>query len=49
LTTEQQSISGVNLDEEYGDLQRFQQYYLANAQVLQAASTLFNALLSISD
>ena len=49
LTTEQQSISGVNLDEEYGDLQRFQQYYLANAQVLQAASTLFNTLLSISD
>ncbi|WP_145493666.1 flagellar hook-associated protein FlgK [Yersinia aleksiciae] len=47
LTAEQQSISGVNLDEEYGDLQRFQQYYLANAQVIQTASTLFNALLDI--
>ncbi|MDA5492572.1 flagellar hook-associated protein FlgK [Yersinia intermedia] len=47
LTAEQQSISGVNLDEEYGDLQRFQQYYLANAQVIQTASTLFNALLSL--
>ncbi|CFQ43717.1 flagellar hook-associated protein FlgK [Yersinia frederiksenii] len=47
LTAEQQSISGVNLDEEYGDLQRFQQYYLANAQVMQTASTLFDALLSI--
>ncbi|CFQ87075.1 flagellar hook-associated protein FlgK [Yersinia frederiksenii] len=47
LTAEQQSISGVNLDEEYGDLQRFQQYYLANAQVMQTASTLFSALLSI--
>ncbi|WP_392431163.1 flagellar hook-associated protein FlgK [Yersinia sp. HM-2024] len=47
LTAEQQSISGVNLDEEYGDLQRFQQYYLANAQVIQTASTLFNALLGI--
>ncbi|CNI29863.1 MULTISPECIES: flagellar hook-associated protein FlgK [Yersinia] len=47
LTAEQQSISGVNLDEEYGDLQRFQQYYLANAQVMQTASTLFSALLDI--
>ncbi|EEQ15212.1 Flagellar hook-associated protein 1 [Yersinia frederiksenii ATCC 33641] len=47
LTAEQQSISGVNLDEEYGDLQRFQQYYLANAQVMQTASTLFSALLGI--
>ncbi|WP_336221402.1 flagellar hook-associated protein FlgK [Citrobacter amalonaticus] len=47
LTNQQQSISGVNLDEEYGNLQRFQQYYLANAQVLQTASSLFDALLSI--
>lgn len=47
LTNRQQSISGVNLDEEYGDLQRFQQYYLANAQVLQAASTIFDALINI--
>ena len=47
LTVEQQSISGVNLDEEYGNLQRFQQYYLANAQVIQTASTLFNALLNL--
>ncbi|WP_039058073.1 flagellar hook-associated protein FlgK [Enterobacter sp. Bisph1] len=47
LTKQQQSISGVNLDEEYGNLQRYQQYYLANAQVLQTAGTLFNALLGI--
>ena len=47
LSNQQQSVSGVNLDEEYGDLQRYQQYYLANAQVLQTASTLFDALLSI--
>ncbi|WP_058913970.1 flagellar hook-associated protein FlgK [Entomohabitans teleogrylli] len=47
LTEQQQSISGVNLDEEYGNLQRYQQYYLANAQVLRTASTLFDALLSI--
>lgn len=47
LTKQQHSISGVNLDEEYGNLQRYQQYYLANAQVLQTASTLFDALINI--
>ncbi|WP_312743666.1 flagellar hook-associated protein FlgK [Cedecea neteri] len=47
LSNQQQSISGVNLDEEYGNLQRFQQYYLANAQVLQTASTLFDAIINI--
>ncbi|NIY46969.1 flagellar hook-associated protein FlgK [Cedecea colo] len=46
LSNQQQSISGVNLDEEYGNLQRYQQYYLANAQVLQTASSIFDALLS---
>ena len=34
-------------DEEYGNLQRYQQYYLANAQVLQTANSLFDALLNI--
>ena len=47
LTIEQQSVSGVNLDEEYGDLMRFQQYYMANAQVIQTAQALFDALLAI--
>lgn len=47
LTSEQQSVSGVNLDEEYGDLMRYQQYYQANAAVIQTASTIFDALLSI--
>lgn len=47
LTKQQQSISGVNLDEEYGELLRFQQYYMANAKVVQTASTLFDSLLSI--
>lgn len=46
LTNQQQSISGVNLDEEYGNLTRYQQYYTANAQVIQTASTIFNALIS---
>jgi len=47
LNTQQQSISGVSLDEEYGNLQRYQQYYMANAQVLRTASDLFDALLNI--
>lgn len=47
LSNQQQSISEVNLDEEYGNLQRYQQYYLANAQVLQTANTLFDALINI--
>lgn len=47
LYKQQQSISGVNLYEEYGNLQRYQQYYLANAQVLQTANALFDALINI--
>ncbi|TDB47565.1 flagellar hook-associated protein FlgK [Photorhabdus khanii] len=47
LYAEQQAVSGVNMDEEYGALQGLQQYYLANAQVVQTASTLFNAILDI--
>jgi flagellar hook-associated protein 1 FlgK len=47
LTSQQQSVSGVNLDEEYGNLQRYQQYYQANAQVVQTAATIFNSILAI--
>lgn len=46
LTNQQQSVSGVNLDEEYTNLTRYQQYYAANAQVLKTASTIFQSLLS---
>lgn len=46
LTNQQQSVSGVNLDEEYANLTRYQQYYMANAQVLQTASTIFQSLMS---
>ncbi|BES84343.1 flagellar hook-associated protein 1 [Pectobacterium araliae] len=46
LTAEQQSVSGVNLDEEYGDLMRYQQYYMANAQVIKTAQSVFDALLA---
>lgn len=46
LSNQQQSVSGVNLDEEYANLTRYQQYYMANAQVLQTASSIFQALMS---
>lgn len=39
------AVSGVNLDEELADLLRFQQAYQANAQVIQAASKLFDSLI----
>ena len=38
-------VSGVNLDEELADLLRYQQAYQANAQVIQTASRIFDALL----
>lgn len=46
LSDRQQSVSGVNLDEEYANLTKYQQFYMANAQVLQTASAIFDALLS---
>lgn len=48
LTQRQQSVSGVNLDEEYSMLTQYQQYYIANTKVLQTADTLFNSLISIT-
>ncbi|MDF2784134.1 MAG: flgK [Pantoea eucrina] len=47
LSDRQQSVSGVNLDEEYANLTKYQQFYMANAQVLQTASAVFNALMGI--
>lgn len=47
LTARQQSVSGVNLDEEYANLTQYQQYYIANTQVLSTASTLFDALINV--
>ncbi|MDC9597277.1 flagellar hook-associated protein FlgK [Xenorhabdus anantnagensis] len=47
INSTRQSISGVNMDEEYSELQRLQQYYLANARVIQTATTLFDAILNI--
>ncbi|MEQ1964844.1 flagellar hook-associated protein FlgK [Xenorhabdus khoisanae] len=47
INSDRESISGVNMDQEYGKLQRLQQYYLANARVIQTANTLFDAILGI--
>jgi len=43
----QQSVSGVNLDEEAANLLRYQQAYQAAGKAMQIASTLFDTLLSI--
>jgi flagellar hook-associated protein FlgK len=40
-------VSGVSLDEEAGELVRFQQAYQANAKVMQVASQLFEAILQV--
>jgi flagellar hook-associated protein 1 FlgK len=42
----QQSLSGVNMDEEAANLLRFQQAYAASAQVINTANTIFNSLLT---
>src|SRR5471032_1900839 len=46
-TTAQQSVSGVNLNEEAANLIQYQQLYQANSKVIQTASTLFTTLLGI--
>ena len=43
----QQSVSGVNLDEEATNLLKYQQAYQAAGKVMQMASTLFDTLLSL--
>ena len=40
-------VSGVSLDREAADLIRFQQAYQASAQVMQAATRLFDAILQV--
>lgn len=47
LTAVQQSQSGVNLDEESVNLVRFQQYYQANAKVIQTGASILDAILRI--
>lgn len=42
----QQSVSGVNLDEEASNMVKYQQAYQASAQVISTAQTIFSSLLS---
>ena len=44
---QREAVSGVNLDEEAADLVRYQQAYQANAQVIGAASEMFDTLISV--
>ncbi|MBA5638250.1 flagellar hook-associated protein FlgK [Duganella sp. LX20W] len=46
-TAAQQSVSGVNLDEEAANLLRYQQAYQACGKVMQVASQLFDVLMNI--
>jgi flagellar hook-associated protein 1 FlgK len=48
-TNAQQSVSGVNLDEEAANLLRYQQAYQASGKVMQVASQLFDTLLSLGN
>ena len=48
IRSAQQSVSGVNQDEETANLLMFQQMYQANAKVIQTASTMFDAVLAIA-
>lgn len=43
----QQADSGVNLDEEYANLMQYQQYYSANAKIIEAGSTILDTILNL--
>ncbi|MCY1425616.1 flagellar hook-associated protein FlgK [compost metagenome] len=45
-TDNRDSLSGVSLDEEAGNLIKFEQYYNASSQVIQVARSLFDTLMS---
>ncbi|SES01295.1 flagellar hook-associated protein 1 FlgK [Vreelandella subterranea] len=47
LTAVQQSESGVNLDEEAANLIRYQQFYQANARVIDTAGKLMDTILNL--
>ncbi|MEG1325840.1 MAG: flagellar basal body rod C-terminal domain-containing protein, partial [Janthinobacterium sp.] len=47
VSTQQQAVSGVNLDEEAANLLRYQQSYQACGKVMQIASTLFDVVIGL--
>ncbi|MNJ35802.1 Flagellar hook-associated protein 1 [compost metagenome] len=40
------SLSGVQLDEEAGNLIKYQQYYTASSQIIKAAQDIFSTLIN---
>jgi flagellar hook-associated protein 1 FlgK len=46
-TAAQQSVSGVNLNEEYVSLSLYQEQYQASARIIDVASTIFDTLLGL--
>ena len=47
VTESQQSLSGVNLDEEAANLLRYQQAYQASGKMIEIASRLFDTVLQL--
>ncbi|WP_456267390.1 flagellar hook-associated protein FlgK [Kushneria sp. AK178] len=47
LKSAQQSVSGVNIDEEAANMLKYQQLYSASAQMIKASSEMFNTLIGI--
>jgi flagellar hook-associated protein 1 FlgK len=47
ITSAQQSVSGVNINEEAANLLQYQQLYQANSMVIQTANTLFQSIIGI--
>jgi flagellar hook-associated protein 1 FlgK len=47
-TQQEQSVSGVNLDEEAANMMRYQQAYQAAAKVIAALNTVFDTILKIA-
>jgi flagellar hook-associated protein 1 len=47
ITSAQQSVSGVNINEEAANLLQYQQLYQADSKVIQTAQTLFTTLIGI--
>ncbi|MFC0338523.1 flagellar hook-associated protein 1 FlgK [Kushneria avicenniae] len=47
LKSAQQSVSGVNIDEEAANMLKYQQLYSASAQMIRASSEMFDSLIGI--
>ena len=48
INEQNQSISGVNIEEEYITMQVYMQYYQANAKIIDAATTIFDTILGLT-